>query len=159
VHAPSLLEEETHLLWDCFVLCQDGLKGACTRSVWVDALDHLGKLQRVAEQDESLGCRAARERIGEAELSGLINDHVSDLPIQLLASEEPRRTGDKRRLRVEHFREPAPGDRHHVGRQRVGVEAPAPAGVGRDRTEAREHLCGTAPRGSRSLARRYLYLS
>ncbi len=71
----------------------------------VDALRDLGELERVAEQDEPLRRGAAGERVGEARYwpASSIDERV-ELPVELLAREEPGGAGDERDLRVERRR-------------------------------------------------------
>ena len=57
----------------------------------------------------------------------------------------PRAGGSRRRVEPRprvvfgDVREPSPGDRHHLGRKRVRIEASASTCVSRDRAEVREH--------------------
>ena len=75
----------------------------------MDALRDLGELERVAEQDESLRRGAAGERVGEAELAGLVDDERVELLVELLAREEPGGAGDERHLGVEDVVRASPG--------------------------------------------------
>ena len=67
----------------------------------MDALRDLRELERVAEQDESARSSPAGERVGEAELSGLVHDERVELAVQLLARVEPGCSGDELHVRVE----------------------------------------------------------
>ena len=68
----------------------------------MDALRHLGELERIAEQDEPLGRGAAGDRVGEAVLAGLVDHERVELAVELLAREQPRRSRDELDLGIEH---------------------------------------------------------
>ena len=58
----------------------------------VRALDHLVELLRVADEDDVPRRRPHRERVGERDLPGLVDEEVVERPL-VLAREEPRRAG------------------------------------------------------------------
>ena len=64
------------------------------------SLRDLGELQRVAEQDERARRGAHRERVGERDLSGLVDEEVVERLVELLAGEQPGGAGDQPDLRV-----------------------------------------------------------
>ena len=66
----------------------------------MDALRDLGELERVAEQDDRPRRGAHRERVGERDLAGLVDDEHVERLVEILAREEPRRAGDQRELRI-----------------------------------------------------------
>ena len=66
------------------------------------ALRHLRELVRVAEENEVPRGRADRDRIRQRELPGLVDEERVHVPGQLLAREQPRRSGDQVQVRVEH---------------------------------------------------------
>ena len=57
----------------------------------VRSLDHLVELLRVADEHDVPRRRPHRERVGERDLPGLVDEEVVDLLV--LAREEPRRAG------------------------------------------------------------------
>ncbi len=81
----------------------------------VCALRDLRELVRVAEQHEVARGRPDRERVGERELTALVDEQRVDVLVELLAREQERRAREQLQLRVEHLRvlvrvldEPAP---------------------------------------------------
>ena len=71
----------------------------------MDALRHLGELERVAEQDEPPGRGAAGDRVGEAVLAGFVDHERVELAVELLAREQPRRSRHELDLGIEHVAE------------------------------------------------------
>ena len=54
------------------------------------ALQHLAELLRVADEHEVARRGAHRERVGERDLAGLVDEEVVELPVVLVVGEEPR---------------------------------------------------------------------
>ena len=92
-----MLEEEAHVLGDGRVVAEEVLEHGAARVAGMDALRHLRELHRVAEQDERPRARPERERVGERGLAGLVDEEVVELPVELLAREEPGRAGEELR--------------------------------------------------------------
>ena len=89
VHPARALEEEAPVLGDRRALAEQVLEHRAPALAGMDALRDLRELQRVAEQHERPRARAQRERVRERDLAGLVDEEVVELPVELLAREEP----------------------------------------------------------------------
>ena len=74
-------------------LAEQVLQHGHARARRVDRLPDLRELLGVAEQDQVARARAHRERVGERDLAGLVDEEVVERAVQLLAAEQPRRPG------------------------------------------------------------------
>ena len=99
-HPSRLLEEQAELGLDRLGLPQDVVERARVGALRVDALRHLRELERVSEENDAAGCRAAGERVGEGELARLVDEQRVERSVHLLARVHPRRSGDEERVRV-----------------------------------------------------------
>ena len=87
------------------MLAEQVLEHAGAGAVGMDALRHLGELERIAEQDEPPGRGAAGDRVGEAVLAGFVDHKRVELAVELLAREQPRRAREELNLGIEHVAE------------------------------------------------------
>ena len=55
------------------------------------SLDHLRELLRIADEDHVARARRHRERVGERDLPGLVDEEVVERPVVRRVGEEPRR--------------------------------------------------------------------
>ena len=74
MHPPRTIEKEASVFGDRMRLAEQVLEDRCAGAVRMDSLPDLGELERVAEQYERPRGRAHRERVGERDLSGLVNE-------------------------------------------------------------------------------------
>ena len=63
--------------------------------VRVRSLQHLAELLRVADEHEVPRRGAHRERVGERDLAGLVDEEVVELAVVLAVGEEPRRAAEQ----------------------------------------------------------------
>ena len=76
--APGVLEEEPAVGRDRDVVAEQVLEDGTLRLLGVRALRDLRQLVRVAEEDEVARARPGRERVGERELTGLVDEEHVD---------------------------------------------------------------------------------
>ena len=95
VHPAGALEEEAAILRDRLVLAEQVLEHRGAGAVGMDPLRDLGELERVAEQDERPRRGAHRERVGERDLAGLVDEEVVERLVELLVREQPGGAGDE----------------------------------------------------------------
>ena len=107
MHPEAPLEEEPAVLRDRGRVPEEMLEHGHAGALRVDALRDLGELEGIAQEDHvPRGC-AHGERVSERDLSGLVDDEVIELPIQLGPREEPGRAGEELDLRAgaDNFRD------------------------------------------------------
>ena len=56
-------------------------------------MDHLVELLRIADEHQIASSRSHRERVGEGNVAGLVDEEVVERGVVLLVREEPRRAG------------------------------------------------------------------
>ena len=112
VQAVGALEEEAAVGRDRLLVADQVLEHRGVAAVGVRALDHLVELLRVADEHEVPRGRAHRERVGERDLPGLVDEEVVERAVVLGAREEPGGAGG----------EVAVGARRRVGRRSRCVE-------------------------------------
>ena len=61
----------------------------------VHPLGDLRELKRIAQEDQVAGRRAHRQRVGERDLAGLVDDEVVERAVQVWPREEPGRSGEE----------------------------------------------------------------
>ena len=95
VHAPGVVEEDALIVGHGPVFGTNDVRQRRHRSpVGVSALDRLIELLRIAEQHQVLRRSRRRDRVGQAELPGLVDDQHIKLLAQLGPREEPRGAAD-----------------------------------------------------------------
>ena len=87
------IDEQAALGRDRRVLAEQVLQHGHARARRVDRLRDLGELLGIAEQDHVARARAHRERVGERDLAGLVDQQVVERLVHLLAAEQPRGPG------------------------------------------------------------------
>src|SRR5207244_2658551 len=86
---PRLLEEKARIGRDGRGVSEQVLQSRDRRSVWMGSLDGLLELAGVTEEDDALRRGRDRERAGERQLAGFVDDENVHGVLVLLAGPEP----------------------------------------------------------------------
>ena len=89
MEAVGALEEEAAVGRDRLVVADQVLEHGGAAAGGVRALDHLVELLRVADEHDVPRRRAHRERVGERNLPGLVDEEVVERGVVLGPREEP----------------------------------------------------------------------
>ena len=89
------LEEDAAVRRDRRLAVEQVLEHRRLAPVRVRALQHLAELLRVADEHEVARRGAHRERVGERDLAGLVDEQVVELAVVLAVGEEPGRAAEQ----------------------------------------------------------------